>query len=76
LLSSYRLKLEMYEKGIGKGSLEFIGSSTSLISFGAGESRDLAQDLLFIVDATRWIMEYIVTMERGGFLLQGHITMN
>lgn len=65
------VKTEMYEKGIEKGSLEFMEEHVAKYPFGAGESEDLAQAACFLLsDAARWINGITLTMD-GGFLLQG-----
>ena len=65
------VKTEMYEKGIEKGSKEFMEEHISKYPFGAGEPEDLAQATCFLLsDASRWINGITLTMD-GGFLLQG-----
>lgn len=65
------VKTEMYEKGIEKGSLEFMEEHVAKYPFGAGEPEDLAQATCFLLsDAARWINGITLTMD-GGFLLQG-----
>ncbi len=65
------VKTEMYEKGIEKGSKEFMEEHIAKYPFGAGEPEDLAQAICFLLsDASRWINGITLTMD-GGFLLQG-----
>ena len=65
------VKTEMYEKGIEKGSKEFMEEHVSKYPAGAGEPEDLAQAICFLLsDASRWINGITLTMD-GGFLLQG-----
>ncbi len=65
------VKTEMYEKGIEKGSLEFMQEHVAKYPFGAGEPEDLAQATCFLLsDASRWINGITLTMD-GGFLLTG-----
>lgn len=70
-LAPAMVKTEMYEKGIEKGSLEFMEEHVNKYPFGAGEPEDLAQAACFLLsDAARWINGITITMD-GGFLLQG-----
>lgn len=70
-LAPAMVKTEMYEKGIEKGSKEFMEEHVSKYPFGAGEPEDLAQAACFLLsDAARWINGITLTMD-GGFLLQG-----
>lgn len=65
------VKTEMYEKGVEKGSLEFMEEHVAKYPFGAGEPEDLAQATCFLLsDASRWINGITLTMD-GGFLLTG-----
>lgn len=65
------VKTEMYEKGVEKGSLEFMEEHVAKYPFGAGEPEDLAQATCFLLsDAARWINGITLTMD-GGFLLTG-----
>lgn len=70
-LAPAMVKTEMYQKGIEKGSKEFMDEHVDKYPFGAGESEDLAQAACFLLsDAARWINGITLTMD-GGFLLQG-----
>ena len=70
-LAPAMVKTEMFEKGIEKGSKEFMQEHIDKYPLGAGEPEDLAQAICFLLsDASRWINGITLTMD-GGFLLQG-----
>jgi NAD(P)-dependent dehydrogenase (short-subunit alcohol dehydrogenase family) len=70
-LAPAMVKTEMYERGIEKGSKEFMEEHVNKYPFGAGEPEDLAQAACFLLsDAARWINGVTITLD-GGFLLQG-----
>lgn len=71
-LAPAMVKTEMYQKGIEKGSKEFMEEHIAKYPLGAGEPEDLAQAICFLLsDASRWINGIKLTMD-GGFLLQGN----
>lgn len=71
-LAPAMVKTEMYQKGIEKGSQEFMEEHIAKYPLGAGEPEDIAQAICFLLsDAARWINGVKLVMD-GGFLLQGN----